>query len=262
MHAAEFAQWVTSDEATTVGFFEESERARVAPISADSHREEGENDQKELLLRHRRLREIRPGRADPEPFAAQRESDTPIFPDVRAFPGGGAPKPPQLHYDMMEAFGGAGYIEDTHLPVLLRDAQVLPIWEGTTNVLALDTLRAIGPRGLAPLAREAGFILGSVRDKQLVALSARIQAALEAAQAWWQANAGRDQGTLEAGARRFALTLGRSTAAALLARQAQWSLDHENDRRPLAAALRFASHGINVLADNDLSHSAALVDDS
>ena len=30
------------------------------------------------------------------------------------------------------------------LPALLRDAQVLPIWEGTTNVLALDTLRAIG----------------------------------------------------------------------------------------------------------------------
>jgi alkylation response protein AidB-like acyl-CoA dehydrogenase len=28
------------------------------------------------------------------------------------------------------------------LPVLLRDSQVLPIWEGTTNVLALDTLRA------------------------------------------------------------------------------------------------------------------------
>ncbi len=164
--------------------------------------------------------------------------------------------------EALEAFGGAGYLEDTGLPALLRDAQVFSIWEGTTNVLALDTLRAIGPRGLAPLAREAGFILGGVRDKQLVALSARIQAALEAAQAWWQANAGRDQGTLEAGARRFALTLGRSTAAALLARQAQWSLEHQNDRRPLAAALRFASHGINLLADTDLSHSAALVDDS
>ena len=43
-------------------------------------------------------------------LAAQRESDTPIFPDVRAFPGGGAPKPPQLHYDMKEAFAGAGIV--------------------------------------------------------------------------------------------------------------------------------------------------------
>ena len=45
--------------------------------------------------------------------------------------------------EVLEAFGGAGYVEDTGLPVLLRDSQVLPIWEGTTNVLALDTLRAL-----------------------------------------------------------------------------------------------------------------------
>jgi alkylation response protein AidB-like acyl-CoA dehydrogenase len=44
--------------------------------------------------------------------------------------------------ECLEAFGGAGYIEDTGLPRMLRDAQVLPIWEGTTNVLSLDVLRA------------------------------------------------------------------------------------------------------------------------
>jgi acyl-CoA synthetase (AMP-forming)/AMP-acid ligase II len=38
-------------------------------------------------------------------LAAQRASDTPIFPHVRGFPGGGAPKPPALHYEMKEAFG-------------------------------------------------------------------------------------------------------------------------------------------------------------
>lgn len=43
----------------------------------------------------------------------------------------------------LESFGGQGYIEDTGLPPLLRDAQVLPIWEGTTNVLSLDVLRAL-----------------------------------------------------------------------------------------------------------------------
>ena len=45
--------------------------------------------------------------------------------------------------EVLEAFGGAGYVEDTGLPRLLRDAQVLSIWEGTTNVLSLDVLRAI-----------------------------------------------------------------------------------------------------------------------
>src|SRR4029450_7858609 len=44
--------------------------------------------------------------------------------------------------EVVEAFGGAGYIEDTGIPRLLRNAQVLPIWEGTTNVLSLDLLRA------------------------------------------------------------------------------------------------------------------------
>ena len=43
--------------------------------------------------------------------------------------------------EVVESFGGAGYIENTGIPRLLRDAQVFSIWEGTTNVLALDFLR-------------------------------------------------------------------------------------------------------------------------
>ena len=164
--------------------------------------------------------------------------------------------------EVLEAFGGAGYVEETGLPMLLRDAQVFSIWEGTTNVLALDALRAIGPQGLAPLLREAGFLFDGLRDPALVALSARIQATLEAAQAWLGANAGRDEALLEAGARRFALTLGRTFGAALLARHAQWSLDHENDRRALAAALRFAQNGLNLINDPDPTLSRLLVDDA
>lgn len=43
--------------------------------------------------------------------------------------------------EAMELIGGNGYIEEWPMPRLLRDAQVLPIWEGTTNILVLDTLR-------------------------------------------------------------------------------------------------------------------------
>src|SRR5262249_39167077 len=35
------------------------------------------------------------------------------------------------------------FVEDTGIPRLLRDAQVLPIWEGTTNVLSVDVARAL-----------------------------------------------------------------------------------------------------------------------
>ena len=50
--------------------------------------------------------------------------------------------------EAIEAFGGQGYMEDTGLPRLLRDSQVLPIWEGTTNVLSLDALRVLGKPGI------------------------------------------------------------------------------------------------------------------
>lgn len=52
-----------------------------------------------------------------------------------------AKKSIQISSEVLESFGGAGYVEDTGLPYLLRDAQVYSIWEGTTNVLALDFLR-------------------------------------------------------------------------------------------------------------------------
>jgi len=44
-------------------------------------------------------------------LAAQRAaSGSPIFPRVRSYPGGGAPKPPQLHYDLKREIGGVGIV--------------------------------------------------------------------------------------------------------------------------------------------------------
>ncbi len=44
--------------------------------------------------------------------------------------------------DGMEARGGVGYIEEWPEPRLLRDAHLGSIWEGTSNIVALDVLRA------------------------------------------------------------------------------------------------------------------------
>ncbi|HKR65917.1 MAG TPA: acyl-CoA dehydrogenase family protein [Thermoanaerobaculia bacterium] len=49
--------------------------------------------------------------------------------------------------EAMELIGGNGYIEEHPMPRLLRDAQVLPIWEGTTNILMLDALRVMQKDG-------------------------------------------------------------------------------------------------------------------
>lgn len=56
--------------------------------------------------------------------------------------------------EVVEMFGGAGYVEDTGLPRLLRDAQVFAIWEGTTNVLSLDMLRAFERDQALPILLE------------------------------------------------------------------------------------------------------------
>lgn len=44
--------------------------------------------------------------------------------------------------ESMELMGGIGYIEDGVMPKIMRDAMVLPIWEGSGNIMILDMLRA------------------------------------------------------------------------------------------------------------------------
>ncbi len=154
--------------------------------------------------------------------------------------------------EILESFGGAGYIEDTGLPRLLRDAQVLPIWEGTTNVLALDVVKtAVRDGAVDALHEHATALAAAVTDADLTAAARTALGAIEDARSWVGRNDARAPAVLEAGARRFALTLARALSLALLARQAQWSRDHERDNRAAAAAFRFARHGVDLLVDDD-----------
>jgi putative acyl-CoA dehydrogenase len=54
--------------------------------------------------------------------------------------------------EAMECLGGNGYVEETILPRLYREAPVNSIWEGSGNVNALDLLRALAKQ---PVALEA-----------------------------------------------------------------------------------------------------------
>ncbi|NVJ08622.1 acyl-CoA dehydrogenase family protein [Myxococcus sp. AM001] len=149
--------------------------------------------------------------------------------------------------EVTESFGGAGYVEDTGIPRLQADAQVLSIWEGTTNVLSLDTLRALAKEGaLEALFHEVEGRLGQTRDAGLRPCVDAAHGALEHARAW-VAGAMEDPATLEAGARRFSLTLGRTLELALLCAHAQWCLEHGHGPRSQAAARRFASHGVDLI---------------
>jgi acyl-CoA dehydrogenase len=153
--------------------------------------------------------------------------------------------------EYLECFGGAGYIEDTGIPRLLRDAQVLPIWEGTTNVLALDVLRAVaagdgvkqlqarldeatdaavGPAADA-LAQARGELAGDLEDVRL------------ARPVRW------DQ---RPGARDLVLRLSAALAAALLVQQARFETaagdPHGSTVATLWALRRLRRRDIDTLA--------------
>jgi putative acyl-CoA dehydrogenase len=72
---------------------------------------------------------------------------------------------PGLVYEAMECLGGNGYVEDSVLPRLYREAPVNAIWEGSGNVMGLDVLRAAGKNHavldvIYQLAQEAGDFSG------------------------------------------------------------------------------------------------------
>lgn len=161
--------------------------------------------------------------------------------------------------EALECFGGAGYVEDTGLPRLLADAQVLPIWEGTTNVLSLDLLRALAGEGtLQALSEDIGSRLATVTASELGGCVDRARSALGHATEWVAANLA-ERDAVEAGARRFAMTLGRTLELALLCEHAQWCVDKSKEPAyAIAAARRFAAHGVDRITDIDANDAAAL----
>jgi len=72
---------------------------------------------------------------------------------------------PGLIYEAMECLGGNGYVEESPLPRLYREAPVNAIWEGSGNVMCLDVLRALrrdeqAADLFAALARESSDLAG------------------------------------------------------------------------------------------------------
>jgi hypothetical protein len=160
---------------------------------------------------------------------------------------------------VIEAFGGAGYVEDTGLPPLLRDAQVLPIWEGTTNVLSLDLLRGVKEvGGLAPLGDEFERCLAAIDAPRLQQAAQEALTSFQTAAEWLRTAQTEGPDALQAGARRFALTLGHALELAYTARHAQWSLRHEQDGRSAAAAERLAARPLTHITERDAGGTEAL----
>jgi putative acyl-CoA dehydrogenase len=111
---------------------------------------------------------------------------------------------PTVIAEAMEALGGMGYVEDTPMPALYREAPLNGIWEGSGNVICLDVLRTLArdPAAAEALAAELDAATGRHPS---------YDAALAAARARWPGL------PAEAEARAFAERLAALlTASALL----------------------------------------------
>ncbi|GAB7051737.1 acyl-CoA dehydrogenase family protein [Catenuloplanes indicus] len=108
--------------------------------------------------------------------------------------------------EALECLGGNGYVEESGLPRLYRDAPLNGIWEGSGNVNALDVLRALSrsPSALDAYAAEVSLAAGA--DRRLDAAWTAVRAELAAA--------------TEFGARRLVERMALVLQAALLVRHA------------------------------------------
>jgi putative acyl-CoA dehydrogenase len=85
---------------------------------------------------------------------------------------------PPLVAETMEVMGGVGYVEDTAMPWIYREAPLNGIWEGSGNVICLDILRTLTKEPAAVAAVDAGLDAARGADR-------RYDAALAAHRTRW-----------------------------------------------------------------------------
>ena len=150
--------------------------------------------------------------------------------------------------ETIEAFGGAGYVEDSGIPRLLRDAQVLSIWEGTTNVLSLDTLRAMErTNALSSWTADVRQRLSEIATGDLRSAKERVADALQRVEKYADLAAGSGEEFQQTGARAFSYSIARIEAATLLIEHATAS----TDRAEIAAAQRWSARQLANLVEAD-----------
>jgi putative acyl-CoA dehydrogenase len=117
---------------------------------------------------------------------------------------------PAVTAEALECLGGNGYVEDSLMPLLYREAPLNSVWEGSGNVNALDVLRALGrePEALDAWITEVGRARGA---------DARLDAAIDSTLAMLGELMG-DPVALETGARRLAGRMAAVLQGSLLVR--------------------------------------------
>ena len=159
----------------------------------------------------------------------------------------------------MEVQGGNGYVDDFVTNRLLRDAQVLPIWEGTSNVLSLDFLRTLETEAthevLVPLVQEN---LDAVEHPALDALVETVTAEFERLQEATLTLATETEAYAQHEAKRLADYVFDVVTASLLLASAQRELDANDDARKAVVAEWFVRETLETQDARGITDGDAL----
>ena len=147
---------------------------------------------------------------------------------------------PELVYEALECHGGAGYVEESIMPRLYREAPLNSIWEGSGNVICLDILRAMqrSPQTSSYFMEELNLSRGHhpLLDQQLN----RLDSLLKRLKRWTSEEVSR-------GARHIGAELALTLQASLLARFAP------SDLSEVFCQIRLQHRGSRVYGDIDPS---------
>src|SRR4030088_3132964 len=115
--------------------------------------------------------------ADADAQAGETETDAQLFKRLATAVGKywTCKRAPHHACEALECLGGNGYVEDSGMPRLYREAPLASIWEGSGNVMSLDVLRALArsPRSLEVFLTELEQARGA--DKHLDARMQRLR---------------------------------------------------------------------------------------
>ena len=147
--------------------------------------------------------------------------------------------------DSMEVRGGSGYIEEWISPRLLRDAHLGSIWEGTSNIVALDVLRAIrkedAHRRVVTALSERLQATDGIPPNLSISLSGRLDRAVQLAE-----TANGKAGDGESLARQVASGLYNAITAVILALEGAALADRQNDAKRLVLAQLVIDHRLSA----------------
>lgn len=153
----------------------------------------------------------------------------------------------------MEIQGGNGYVEEFVTERLLRDAQVLPIWEGTENILSLDVLRALEREDAhEPFMTTVQEHLERVDHPVLEEPASLVESEFEDLMSAMAELATRDEEYAQLSAKRLSHYIFDVFTGALLLSEAQEQLDDGNGRLALVAD-RFVRRELETTAARNIT---------